>query len=407
LIIFLLVFFSALMLILSAFFIYRNAESATEQALKMQAIGIAITLNSVLQNSGIEKLKRQGSTIFSEILIDERWQGVAFIALYSTEGKVIFHSNPALIGQKFQEVIPIFNEKTPYYQYITLGTGETVFITDTKINLEEIQYILRVALHTYPAQAILRHAQIHIIFLAFSSVFIILVGFFTIKLLNKIERIQRRMKELENLSILSKVLAHEIRNPLGSIKGFAQYLIKKISEPSLREYLEIIVKESLRLERLTDDLSQYANPQNINMQRFNLMELIREVILPFKVEHKEILFDLQGEEVFIETDKDKMIQILNNILQNSVYALSETEEKRIIIKTRKINGKIKVEISDTGTGMDEETLKKAQDPFFTTKPKGTGLGLAIVSRLCEILKIDLEIKSKKGQGTTVCLTILK
>ena len=395
------------MLILSAFFIYRNAESATEQALKMQAIGIAITLNSVLQNSGIEKLKRQGSTIFSEILIDERWQGVAFIALYSNEGKVIFHSNPALIGQKFQEVIPIFNEKTPYYQYITLGTGETVFITDTKINLEEIQYILRVALHTYPAQAILRHAQIHIIFLAFSSVFIILVGFFTIKLLNKIERIQRRMKELENLSILSKVLAHEIRNPLGSIKGFAQYLIKKISEPSLREYLEIIVKESLRLERLTDDLSQYANPQNINMQRFNLMELIREVILPFKVEHKEILFDLQGEEVFIETDKDKMIQILNNILQNSVYALSETEEKRIIIKTRKINGKIKVEISDTGTGMDEETLKKAQDPFFTTKPKGTGLGLAIVSRLCEILKIDLEIKSKKGQGTTVCLTILE
>ena len=395
------------MLILSAFFIYRNAESATEQALKMQAIGIAITLNSVLQNSGIEKLKRQGSTIFSEILIDERWQGVAFIALYSNEGKVIFHSNPALIGQKFQEVIPIFNEKTPYYQYITLGTGETVFITDTKINLEEIQYILRVALHTYPAQAILRHAQIHIIFLAFSSVFINLVGFFTIKLLNKIERIQRRMKELENLSILSKVLAHEIRNPLGSIKGFAQYLIKKISEPSLREYLEIIVKESLRLERLTDDLSQYANPQNINMQRFNLMELIREVILPFKVEHKEILFDLQGEEVFIETDKDKMIQILNNILQNSVYALSETEEKRIIIKTRKINGKIKVEISDTGTGMDEETLKKAQDPFFTTKPKGTGLGLAIVSRLCEILKIDLEIKSKKGQGTTVCLTILE
>lgn len=395
------------MLVVSVFFIYKNAEQATEQSLKMQAIGITITLNSVLQNSDIKELKRQGSTIFSEILIDERWEGVAFISLYSSEGKVVFHSNPALIGKKFQEVIPLFKEKTPYYHYLTLSTGEKVFVTDTKINLDEIQYILRVALHTYPAQGLVRHAKIHMLFLAFSAVFIILAGFFTIKLLSKIERMQNRMKELENLSMLSRVLAHEIRNPLGSIKGFAQYLMKKISEPTLKEYLDIIVKESLRLERLTDDLSQYANPQRINLQRVNLMELIHEAVLPFSIEHKEIFFDVQVEEVSIRTDKDKIIQILNNIIQNSVSALSEVEEKRISIKSRKINGKIKVEISDTGIGMDEETLKKAQEPFFTTKPKGTGLGLAIVSRLCEILKINLEIKSKKGQGTIVCLTMLE
>ncbi|MDI1471053.1 MAG: ATP-binding protein [Thermodesulfovibrio sp.] len=395
------------MLVVSAFFIYRNAEQATEQSLKMQAIGITITLNSVLQNSDIKELKRQGSTIFSEILIDERWEGVAFISLYSSEGKVVFHSNPALIGQKFQEVIPLFKEKTPYYHYLTLSTGEKVFVTDTKINLDEIQYLLRVALHTYPVQSLVRHAKIHMLFLAFSAVFIILAGFFTIKLLSKIEKMQNRMKELENLSMLSRVLAHEIRNPLGSIKGFAQYLMKKISEPPLKEYLDIIVKESLRLERLTDDLSQYANPQSINLQRVNLMELIHETVLPFSIEHKEIFFELQVEEVSIKTDRDKIIQILNNILQNSVSALSEVEEKRISIKSRKINGRIKIEISDTGIGMDEEILKKAKEPFFTTKPKGTGLGLAIVGRLCEILKINLEIKSKKGQGTTVCLTLLE
>lgn len=395
------------MLIVSAFFIYRNAEQATEQSLKMQAIGITITLNSVLQNADIVELKRQGSTIFSEILIDERWEGVAFISLYSSEGKVVFHSNPLLIGQKFEEVIPLFNEKTPYYHYLTLSTGEKVFVTDTKINLNEMQYLLRVALHTYPAQEIVRHAKIHMLFLAFSSTFIILAGFFTINLLSKIEKMQNRMKDLENLSMLSRVLAHEIRNPLGSIKGFAQYLMKKISEPPLKEYLDIIVKESLRLERLTDDLSQYANPQSINLQRVNLTELIHEAVLSFSMEHKEIFFNLQVEEVSIKTDKDKMIQILNNILQNSVSALSEVEDKRISIKSRKINGRIKIEISDTGIGMDEETLKKAKEPFFTTKPKGTGLGLAIVSRLCEILKINLEIKSKKGHGTTVCLTLLE
>jgi two-component system sensor histidine kinase HydH len=81
--------------------------------------------------------------------------------------------------------------------------------------------------------------------------------------------------------------------------------------------------------------------------------LIHEAVLSFSMEHKEIFFNLQVEEVSIKTDKDKMIQILNNILQNSVSALSEVEYKRIIIKSRKINGRIKIEISDTGIGMDE------------------------------------------------------
>ncbi|GAB5045855.1 ATP-binding protein [Thermodesulfovibrio sp. TK110] len=371
----------------------------------MQAIGITITLNSVLQTSEIEKIKKQSSTIFSEILLDERWEGVAFIALYSKEGNVVFHSNPALIGQKIQEVIPVFQEKTPYYHYLVLGTGEKVFISDTKITLHGIPYLLRVALHTYPAQAILRNAKINILFMAFTAGFLILAGFFTTILLSKIEKMQIKMMELENLSMISKVLAHEIRNPLGSIKGFAQYLIKKISEASLKQYLEIILKESLRLERLTEELSQYANPQTINLQRVNLKELIHETVLPFTLEHKEIFFDLDLDELYLKTDRDKIKQILSNILQNSVFAVSETEDKRISIKAKKINGKIKIEISDTGIGMDEETLKKAQEPFFTTKPKGTGLGLAIVSRLCGILKINLEIKSKKEQGTKIWLTV--
>jgi len=369
----------------------------------MQAIGITITLNSVLQASDME-IKRD-NTIFSEILLDERWEGVAFIALYSRDGNVVLHSNPALIGQKIHEVIPVFQEKTPYYHYLTLGTGEKVFVSDTKITLHSSTYLLRVALHTYPAEGILRNAKVHILFMTLTAMFIILAGFFTTKLLNRIEKMQIKMKELENLSMLSRILAHEIRNPLGSIKGFAQYLIKKISEPSLKEYLDIIVKESLRLERLTDELTQYAAPQNINLESINLKEFMHEIILPFMNQYKEIIFDLEVEEVYVKTDRDKMTQILNNILQNSVFAVSETDEKKISIKAKKINGKIKIEILDTGIGMDEETLKKAQEPFFTTKPKGTGLGLAIVSRLCEMLKINLEIKSRKGQGTTVCLTV--
>lgn len=398
------VLISSVTIIGSSFFLYKNAERATLQSLQMQAIGITITLNSFLQALNIEELKIKGGTIFSEILLNERWEGVAFIALYNKEGAVILHSNPALIGQKIQEA-SIFDKNSPFYHFLTLGTGERVFVSDSKITIHGIPYILRVALHTYPAQAVLRGAKMHILFMAFSAVIIISAGILATVLLGKIEKMQIKMKELENLSMLSKVLAHEIRNPLGSIKGFAQYLQKKISEPSLKQYLDIIVKESLRLERLTDELSQYANPQNINQESINLREFIHEIVLPFMAQNKEICFEIETEEVYIKTDRDKIAQILNNVLENAVCAVSETQEKKISIKARKINGKIKIEISDTGIGMDEKTLKKATEPFFTTKPKGTGLGLAIVSRLCEILKINLEIKSKKEQGTTVCLTM--
>jgi len=77
---------------------YKNAETATLEALKMQAIGITVTLHSFLQASDIERIKKQESTIFSEILLDERWEGIAFVALYSMDGTIILHSNPALNG---------------------------------------------------------------------------------------------------------------------------------------------------------------------------------------------------------------------------------------------------------------------------------------------------------------------
>ncbi len=373
----------------------------------MQALGITITLNSLIQSLSMEKLQIEGSAITSQILLDERWQGVAFVSLYDKEGEIVLHSNPALIGSKIHEIKDLFNKETPYYHKFTLGTGEEVFLSDTKININKNQYILRVALHLYPAETLLRTSKIHLIFIFLSAFIVIVAGITTVFIFEKIEKMQIKMNELENLSILSRVLAHEIRNPLGSIKGFAQYLLKKISDISLKEYLDIIIKESIRLERLTNELSIYANPENVNLKEVNLKEVIHEVILPFMNQHEEIKFIQHTDNIYVKTDIDKIKQIFSNIIQNSVDALADSKDKTLTIRAYKTNGKIKIEIEDSGAGMDEETLKKASEPFFTTKPKGTGLGLAIVERLCELLKIDLQIKSKKGHGTKTCLIIPK
>ena len=369
----------------------------------MQAIGITITLNSFLQESGVERLK--GSTVFSEILLDERWQGVAFIALYSNDGMIILHSNPEMIGKRMEEFKKNLIQKKPYYHFIVLGTGERVFVSDSEIELGGIKYILRVALHTYPAEAALRNAKMQIFIMTISAVLIISGGIFAILLLSRIERMRLRMRELENISMISRILAHEIRNPLGSIKGFAQHLSKKITEPSLREHLDVIVKESLRLEKLTDELLLYANPQKINLEEINLKSFLNDIIMLFINQNESVRFEILVDDIYVRTDSDKLKQILNNIIQNAVDALNEVSEKNVIIRAEKFNGKIKIEIKDTGVGMDEEILSHVLEPFFTTKPKGTGLGLAIVKKLCESLKISLQIRSKKDEGTQVCLTL--
>lgn len=402
-IIFIVVLFSSAVFIWSSYFIYKNAEEATLQALQMQAIGITITLNGFLQESGIEKLKE--SAVFSEILLDERWQGVAFISLYSAHGTVILHSNPVLIGKRMEEVINIFTQKSPYYHFIVLGTGEKVFVSDSIIELGGIKYLLRVALHKYPAETALRNAKMQILIMTASAILIISGGILAVMLLRRMERMQMRMRELENISMISRILAHEIRNPLGSIKGFAQHLSKKITEQSLKQYLDIIIKESLRLEKFTDELSLYANPQKIDLEKINLKNFLNEIILPFINQNETVEFKIKADDIHIKTDIDKLKQILNNIIQNAVDAVNETSQKRVIITAMKLNGKIEIEIKDSGTGMDEGTLNQVLEPFFTTKPRGTGLGLAIVKKLCDSLKIDIQMRSKKGEGTEVCLTL--
>lgn len=373
----------------------------------MQSLAITITLNSLLQNLEPKKFKIEGSKILSQILIDERWEGIAYLGLYDSQGRIVLHSNPKLIGSSETNLIDLDNPKTPHYHRIILRTGEEIFASDSIIRIGEHNYTLRVALHLYPTQKLLDHAQTYLLMILLSAVVIILAGVLTLLILSKIEKMQSRMRELESISMLSRVLAHEIRNPLGSIKGFAQVLSKKIEDSKLLNHVDVIIKESLRLERLVNELTTYANPQKISPEEFNLKQLIEELKEKFKNQFPEIDIQIEVEEVLIRTDRDKVTEIFENLIKNAVDALEEVNEKKVEIRAFQIGGKIKIEIADNGVGMDDETLNRAKEPFFTTKAKGTGLGLAIVDRLCELLKIEFKIESNKGKGTKVWLTIPK
>lgn len=397
------VLISSGILIVSAIFTYKNTKLTAEDALKMQALGIAITLQSFLQSLELENLRNLDYKIFSEIILNEKWEGVAFISLYNENGYIILHSNPDLIGKKIKLVK---SSVYPYYHYLTLKTSEKVFVADFKITLNST-YILRIALHTYPAEIIIKRAQIYAGIKIGASVGLILFGILSTLLIRKVEKMQIKLKELESISLMTKILAHEIRNPLGSIKGFSQYLLNKVEE-KFKDPLKIIFNETLRIERLTDELLLYTNPVKINIAEFYLKELLEEILIVFKNDYPEITFQLNfNQEIRLKSDKDKLKEIVINLLQNAVDAVLEASKDQKIIKlnVEKRENKIKFEIVDNGIGMDEEILIKAMEPFFSTKPKGSGLGLAIVKKLCEALNIRIKINSKKGEGTKICLII--
>ena len=402
-ILWIIVLISSGILIVSAIFTYKNTKLAAEDALKMQALGIAITLQSFLQSVELENLRNLDYKIFSEIILNEKWEGVAFISLYDENGYIILHSNPDLIGKKIELVK---SSVYPYYHYLTLKTSEKVFVADFKIPFNST-YILRIALHTYPAEIIIKRAQIYAGIKIGASIGLILFGILGTLLIRKVEKMQMKLKELESISIMTKILAHEIRNPLGSIKGFSQYLLNKVEE-KFKDPLKIIFNETLRIERLTDELLLYTNPVKITIAEFSLKELLEEILIVFKNDYPEITFQLNfNQEIKLKSDKDKLKEIIINLLQNAVDAVLETskDQKIIELNVEKRENKIKFEIVDNGIGMDEETLIKAMEPFFSTKPKGSGLGLAIVKKLCEALSIRFKINSKKGEGTRICLII--
>ena len=361
-ILWIIVLISSGILIVSAIFTYKNTKLAAEDALKMQALGIAITLQSFLQSVELENLRNLDYKIFSEIILNEKWEGVAFISLYDENGYIILHSNPDLIGKKIEL---IKSSIYPYYHYLTLKTSEKVFVADFKIPFNST-YILRIALHTYPAEIIIKRAQIYAGIKIGASIGLILFGILGTLLIRKVEKMQMKLKELESISIMTKILAHEIRNPLGSIKGFSQYLLNKVEE-KFKDPLKIIFNETLRIERLTDELLLYTNPVKITIAEFSLKELLEEILIVFKNDYPEITFQLNfNQEIRIKSDKDKLKEIIINLLQNAVDAVLETskDQKIIELNVEKRENKIKFEIVDNGIGMDEETLIKAMEPFF-------------------------------------------
>jgi two-component system sensor histidine kinase HydH len=399
--------FATVITLISTFLTYKNSKKAAEDSLNLQALGIAVSLETSLNNS--DELRKQ-KNIFKEIITEGRWEGIAFIALYDKNGTTILHSNENLIGRQVQDrnIKKVSDKGIPSRTYVTLGTDERVFVLDFPVHIRDSERILRLALHTYRVEGIIRQARLHVFGMLFIISVLWVVGYFFIRASRHSDELRMKMAERERFAVIGEmasVLAHEIRNPLGSIKGFAQYLKEQNTDNRTQgtDSLDIIVSESKRLEDLTEDLLMYAKPMEVKSEDFDVLDLMNEVIKTIQ-NRKDVDINVSVPAgITIKSDSDKLKQIFMNILQNAVDA----ESKAIDIKAEFMNDKVAISISDDGCGMSHEIKENVFKPFFTTKTKGTGLGLAIVDKLTKAIGGEIELKSEPQKGTVLKIVIPK
>ncbi|WP_051693979.1 two-component system sensor histidine kinase NtrB [Desulfohalovibrio reitneri] len=223
----------------------------------------------------------------------------------------------------------------------------------------------------------------------------------------EVGRLEAELARSERLAAVGRLaagVAHEVRNPLSSLRGFAQFFRKKFAgRAPEEEYAETMVREADRLNKVISDLLFMARPAPRDLAPVDLAEAASEIerLLIFDLEEKgvELETDFQAPEA--RADPGSLRQALLNLVMNALTAVDEGG--RIRIGSREVDGGVEVSVADNGRGMDAETLERAREPFYTTRAEGTGLGLAIVSAVAEGVGGRLDIDSKPGEGTTMRL----
>lgn len=216
-----------------------------------------------------------------------------------------------------------------------------------------------------------------------------------------------RLRERDRLAAIGEMaagLAHEIRNPLGAIKGAAEYL-----EPATRaskdeaELLQVIVDETNRLNSVVSQFLDYARPFRAQFATTDINEVMRKTAKLVEAKEGEkvaIELDLAPEIPIAELDAEKIKQVILNLVLNAIDAMGGSGPP-ITIRTRYSAERERIEISvrDRGPGIPKETLDHLFIPFFTTKPNGTGLGLAVCQRIVTNHNGEIRVESQVGVGT--------
>lgn len=204
-----------------------------------------------------------------------------------------------------------------------------------------------------------------------------------------------KQRHLAQLGHMAAVLAHEIRNPLASLKGHAQLLSEKISDPALTFRIARVVKDSLRLEELTDDLLDFARPGALDIRMASPGELLARAVAATEPERIELSCEHAPSTALL--DPGRIEQVLINLIENALAATPQP--LKVHAEARSSGGDLVLAIRDHGPGVPVADRERIFEPFHTTKVHGTGLGLSIVKKLVERHNGMTQVLDAAGGGT--------
>jgi two-component system sensor histidine kinase HydH len=241
-------------------------------------------------------------------------------------------------------------------------------------------------------------------------------------LYRNLEEVHRELKETQTFLIhlekmmalgeMSTSIAHEIKNPLTSIGGFARRLDRTVPEGSQeKKYCETIIKEVSRLERILNDLLKYTREESLDLKELDLRDILEESLSMVSEEissRKIQLVKEYGEEIpKIVGDSLQLKQTFFNLINNACQAMKEEGMLFLRVHSFSRNGSfcIQVEVEDTGNGIDPENLHNIFNPFYSTKESSLGLGLPIVHRIITSHRGQIEVDNHPGKGVNFIITL--
>jgi two-component system, NtrC family, sensor histidine kinase PilS len=243
--------------------------------------------------------------------------------------------------------------------------------------------------------------------------------------ISRFKEMEDQMKRLDKMAAINQLaagMAHEIRNPLTSLSGSIQLLKSELTlEAHQDRLMDIILRESERLNALITDFLLFAQPPKINKEECNIRDLLEETLelfthSPEYPEGIQIRCPSSREGIRILIDPDQMKQVFWNLLRNAVQSMGDKGVLTVLLEkngegvpARSEKEWIRCSISDTGKGMASQEMDKIFEPFYTTKDGGTGLGLSIVHKIVENHHGVIKVKSETGKGSmfTILLPILQ
>jgi two-component system sensor histidine kinase PilS (NtrC family) len=237
----------------------------------------------------------------------------------------------------------------------------------------------------------------------------IVITFQDLTHIRALEETSRRQDRLAAIGRMAASIAHEIRNPLAAMRGSIQMLRADMEEESAHtELMEIILRESDRLNRIISDFLNYARPRSIIQSQVDVGELLRRTFMLLRNsaeihESHVIEEDVPKAAVFVSADSEQLQQVFWNLARNALQSMPGGGTLRGAVQKQE-RGRLQIAFSDTGRGMSQQQVERLFEPFSSTTG-GTGLGLSIVYQIIRDHGGTINVRSREGQGTTITIDL--